>query len=223
MGNHVRYAASASLVILFAATLLVSVPITIAAASFDFALKFEPEVVAIRQGQYAIAEVSVGVVSGQPSEVTLTYTIPPVPGLSAKLDRTKGIPLFKSTLRIDTTTQTPPGTYTINVAGVAGTVTRVASVTLKLESAKTVTTAVTGGGSASTTRLTSTAGTITQPTIATTEAGEAGQGVGRALSGGLIYLVLLVVVVVAVAAYYFGKRRKPVAASEPTPKPPSSG
>ncbi len=221
MSNYLRYAASASLVILFAATLLVSVPMTIA-ASFDFGLRFSADVVAIRQGEHAIVEVTVGIISGQPPEVTLSYTIPPVPGLSATLDRTKGIPLFKSTLRIDATTQTPPGTYTINVAGVAGNVTRVASVTLKLESAKTVTTAITGGGSTATTRLTSATGTITQPTIATTEAGEAGQGVGRALSGGWIYLVLLVIVVVAVAAYYFGKRRKPVTA-EPTPKPPSSG
>jgi hypothetical protein len=219
VGNYVRYAASASLAILFAATLLVLVPITIA-ASFDFALKFEPEVVAIRQGQYALAEVSVGTISGQPSEVILTYTIPPVPGLSAKLDRTKGIPLFKSTLRIDTTTQTPPGTYTINVAGVAGTVTRIASVTLKLESALTVTTATTAGGSTATTRPTSVAATLTQP-VSTAETGEADKGAGRALSGGWIYLVPFAVVVIAVAAYYFGKRSKPVAVSEPTPKPPT--
>ena len=114
-----------------------TVTLTVAAAvSFDFALKFEPSVVALRQGEYALADVEVGIISGQPQEVILTYTIPPVPGISATLDRTKGIPLFKSTLRIETTTQTPPGTYIVNVAGIAGTVTRVASLTVKVESAQ---------------------------------------------------------------------------------------
>ena len=106
------------------------------AASFDFALRFDPSVVAMWQGQYALADVYVATVSGQPQEVTLTYTIPPVPGISGTLSRTKGIPLFTSTLRIETTTQTPPGTYTVNVGGVAGAVTRVASVTVKVESAQ---------------------------------------------------------------------------------------
>jgi hypothetical protein len=36
------------------------------AASFDFALRFDPSVVALGQGQYALADVSVGIVSGQP-------------------------------------------------------------------------------------------------------------------------------------------------------------
>jgi hypothetical protein len=105
-------------------------------AGFDFSIKVSPSIVTMTPGEPASPTVAVGLVSGLAQQVSLTYMIPPLagrdPGISASMSPTKGTPPFTSALKIATTTQTPPGTYTINVAGVSGSVQRTGTFTLAI-------------------------------------------------------------------------------------------
>jgi len=97
-----------------------TVTIRAPAVSFDFSLATSPDTVSLAPGETSSATVRVELVSGAPQEVSLMYTIPQVVGVGASLSRMKGMPPFTSTLRIATTAQTPPGRYTLNIAGVGG-------------------------------------------------------------------------------------------------------
>jgi hypothetical protein len=104
-------------------------------AVFDFSVEVDPSAVSLKPGDSALCGIIVGLITGPAQEVSLMYTIPPVTGVSASISTVKGTPPFNLMLKISTTTQTPPGTYTINVVGVSGSLQRTASVTLTVTAA----------------------------------------------------------------------------------------
>ncbi len=102
---------------------------------FDFSVKVDPDHGSLRPGESTSCTVNVGLIGGSAEAVSLMYTIPPVAGISASLSTAKGTSPFTSVLKISTTAQTPPGTYTINVVGVAGSLQRTATFTLSVTTA----------------------------------------------------------------------------------------
>lgn len=103
--------------------------------AFDFTLMAEPDVVALEPGGSSSSRIDVGLVNGPVEEVSLAWTIPAnVIGLTVSLNPVNGIPPFTSTLNIDTTPQTSPGTYTINIAGVGNGMEKSIAVTLIIAS-----------------------------------------------------------------------------------------
>lgn len=108
---------------------------------FDFSVGTSPIVASVIQGGGAKANVAINLLNGTSQPVSLSTSIfPAVTTISASLSSTSGTPNFASQLTVATTSSTPPGTYTITILGVSGSLNRSASfkLTIMSPSAKTL-------------------------------------------------------------------------------------
>ncbi|MEM2228433.1 MAG: hypothetical protein QXR82_06520 [Candidatus Bathyarchaeia archaeon] len=101
---------------------------------FDFSLIASPSTQTIKAGEEAIFSIAVNLISGTPSTVTLSASGLPSTGASFLFNPTQGNPSFSSTLKISTIENTPPGSYTITITGVSGSLSKTAVITLIIES-----------------------------------------------------------------------------------------
>ena len=108
-----------------------SIHLTVEAAP-DFSIKVEPLSITIKQGESAEYVIGVASLEGFSEEVSLSVSGLPS-GATLSLSQTSGTPPLKSIMKIQTSEDTPPGSYTITVTGTGGGKTHSASAKLIVE------------------------------------------------------------------------------------------
>jgi len=93
-----------------------AVTATFTQAASDFSVSAKPSSRSIAAGSAATYTVTVSLLKGTSQSVSLSCSGLPS-GAAASFSPTSGLPTFSSTLKITTTTSTPPGTYIITVTG----------------------------------------------------------------------------------------------------------
>jgi hypothetical protein len=99
--------------------------LTVGTAFFDFSVSVNPTSGLIDQGDSILTTVTVSLTAGATQSVTLSASGLPS-GASASFGHTSCNPTCSSTLTISTATSTPTGTFSINICGVGGGLTRCA-------------------------------------------------------------------------------------------------
>lgn len=115
------------LLIIIILTLLPSV----AHAQFDFSISVSPDSATITQGGSANAIITVSLVTAPAETVTLSSEIaPPTTAVTVLITPTSGPPTFTANMQVSTTSATAASTYTITIAGTAGSLQRSTSFSL---------------------------------------------------------------------------------------------
>ena len=104
------------------AAIVLSTNVDLASQGFDFAIWITGYTY-VQQGRSVSVKVNVGTLSGSPQLVELSVS-GCSPNLVCELNSTSGTPPFSSTLLIGTGSSTPARTYTVNVTGSSGEITR---------------------------------------------------------------------------------------------------
>jgi len=106
--------------------------VTTPAPAFDFSLAASPPSQTIRAGETTSYTITATLTSGSPESVTLSVEGLPS-GVSHTLSTTSAIPTFTSTLTIQTSESTTPGTYTITIRGESEGITKTTIVVVTVE------------------------------------------------------------------------------------------
>ncbi len=108
-----------------------TITVTTKAPPFDFSATVSPSTQTVKLGEKATFTVNVGLVSGTGETVALSLA--GLPGdIQSSLSMTSGTAPFSSTLTVDTSAATSPGTYTITVTASGAGQTKTASATLSI-------------------------------------------------------------------------------------------
>ena|GEM_PF-2726844 len=102
------------------------------AAPFDFNVSVSPSSGSVVQGSWINATVIVTLLSGTPQTVYLYADNCPPAATCSFLPSNSGTPTYSRTLNISTSYSTPNGTYQITIRGVAGSLTKTATYTLRI-------------------------------------------------------------------------------------------